>query len=865
MHSTASDGKGTPEELVNEAIKKGIKVIALTDHHTVENIDRIKTYGKEKGITVISGIEFRTEYGQKSVHMIGLFPDYHNGIKLDQKALYELILSKLGLTRTEIMAAGRREHPEYTDDKAYKAGLLRVQVEFKKAADLIHHYGGIVTVHAGTKANSFDEEMKHDGTSCKNVDLADSLGPVKEELLKSYIDICEVRNKKEIKFYLRQWNKPCIAASDAHTVEDVAKNYCWVKGETTFEGLKQIIYEPESRVCIQDNMPEQKAAYLVIDRIEIDQRDFGKQIIPFNQGLNTIIGGRSSGKSILLGCLARLCGNRQKIKENKPKYDDYIDTISSKMKLFWRDLGEETVRKIDYFPQGRIIDIASDPERIRGLVEDIIRDDNGENKELTILKEKLEMNTVLIHQLFSDYRNRIGEMTSLKGEFESAGNKAGIIQEVEKLEASILKIKLSIKEGLSDNENEEYERQKSQVLALRVSCQNRKSAMEELGSLINLTLFMDIGFPVNKLPDQVLKNRVIQIHEVLKQEMQLKWQSQLEDLYKECEKQVKDEEKMISDLLADPVYIKASRIYQENTRLFEDNQKLEKEKQKLIKINRLSERINFLQQESTEILNKILHRYREFYTAQSEYCDHHVKQKGDVIVTPKVVFKLEKFHQHMVGFFDARSGKNSKTLNYQYRDEDSFIEFMKESLKNLLAKQYVLKNGNTEVSVAEEIFSMNPFEIEYNINYQGDELSDMSEGKAAFVILRLLLDFSNNEYPILIDQPEDDLDNRAIFGDLVTYLRDKKKYRQIILVTHNPNVVVGSDAEEIIIANQSGVGNKNPGDVKFAYRSGGLEDTYHGDEEEILLRQGIREHVCDVLEGGNKAFQLREQKYQLGS
>ena len=75
MHSTASDGTATPQQLVDEALKREIEIIALTDHHTVDNIDEIKAYGLEKGITVISGIEFRTEYGQKSVHMIGLFPD----------------------------------------------------------------------------------------------------------------------------------------------------------------------------------------------------------------------------------------------------------------------------------------------------------------------------------------------------------------------------------------------------------------------------------------------------------------------------------------------------------------------------------------------------------------------------------------------------------------------------------------------------------------------------------------------------------------------------------------------------------------------------------------------------------------------
>jgi len=80
----------------------------------------------------------------------------------------------------------------------------------------------------------------------------------------------------------------------------------------------------------------------------------------------------------------------------------------------------------------------------------------------------------------------------------------------------------------------------------------------------------------------------------------------------------------------------------------------------------------------------------------------------------------------------------------------------------------------------------------------------MSQGKQAFVILKLLLEFSKKECPILIDQPEDSLDNRAIYNELVKYIIDKKKERQIILVTHNSNVVVSADAEQIIVANQHG-------------------------------------------------------------
>ncbi|HIR34678.1 MAG TPA: PHP domain-containing protein [Candidatus Faecimorpha stercoravium] len=212
LHSTASDGKCTPEELVDESIAKGIDVIALTDHHTVNNIDEIKRLGKEKGLGVIAGIEFRTEYGQKSVHMIGLFPDKFESTILNEAALNDLVLAPLGLSKTEITRAARSTGKTFRDDSAaYKEGLLQVQVDFKKAANLIHKYGGLVSVHAGSKANSFEEEMKHEGSGPRNVsDLADSLGTVKEELLREYIDICEVRNSKEAPFYQDKYNKPAL-------------------------------------------------------------------------------------------------------------------------------------------------------------------------------------------------------------------------------------------------------------------------------------------------------------------------------------------------------------------------------------------------------------------------------------------------------------------------------------------------------------------------------------------------------------------------------------------------------------------------------------------------------------------------------
>lgn len=123
IHSNASDGNGTPQQIIEKAKEKGLSVIALTDHHTVKNIDEIKKLGNENNITVISGIEFRTEYGSKSVHMIGLFPDEYNGIKLTQQALNDLILVPLNLSETIIKTKGKEEDSALTDEQAFKKGM----------------------------------------------------------------------------------------------------------------------------------------------------------------------------------------------------------------------------------------------------------------------------------------------------------------------------------------------------------------------------------------------------------------------------------------------------------------------------------------------------------------------------------------------------------------------------------------------------------------------------------------------------------------------------------------------------------------------------------------------------------------------
>ena len=187
-----------------------------------------------------------------------------------------------------------------------------------------------------------------------------------------------------------------------------------------------------------------------------------------------------------------------------------------------------------------------------------------------------------------------------------------------------------------------------------------------------------------------------------------------------------------------------------------------------------------------------------------------------------------------------------------------------EELKNLyllLEKEEIkLKKGYNKKDVLKAL-TKNPFILKYDITENGININNMSEGNKSFVLLELIIQLGNNEFPILIDQPEDDLDNRSVYEGLVKFLKNKKRERQIIVATHNANIVVGADAENIIVANQNGVGTENYNKRQFDYKNGALENQTK-DSNGILGKRTIQEHICEILEGGKQAFERRKRKYK---
>jgi predicted ATPase len=148
------------------------------------------------------------------------------------------------------------------------------------------------------------------------------------------------------------------------------------------------------------------------------------------------------------------------------------------------------------------------------------------------------------------------------------------------------------------------------------------------------------------------------------------------------------------------------------------------------------------------------------------------------------------------------------------------------------------------------LYGTDHISVQYEISYDGVDIRKLSPGTRGIVLLLLYLALDeSDDRPLIIDQPEENLDPKSVFEELVSLFIAAKAKRQVIIVTHNANLVINTDADQIIVA-QSGP-NHSGGLPPISYMAGGLENTE------------IRKAVCDILEGGEAAFRERARRLRV--
>ncbi|AZZ60428.1 hypothetical protein DSM07_03400 [Oenococcus sp. UCMA 16435] len=208
----------------------------------------------------------------------------------------------------------------------------------------------------------------------------------------------------------------------------------------------------------------------------------------------------------------------------------------------------------------------------------------------------------------------------------------------------------------------------------------------------------------------------------------------------------------------------------------------------------------------------------------------------------------------MRGNSEALAYINEKMDSTELGDSSSIIGFIEnviyqtpnimESQPDFNFVQGVLRNQG---EIYDYLYGLHFLDVELNLTYNKQTLQALSAGEKGLVLLIFYLGLSQKELPLVIDQPEDNLDNQSIYKHLVPYLRYAKSKRQIIVVTHNPNIAIAADADQVIVAEMDK--DKNT----FHFASGALENS------------DVNRYVVDILEGTKPAFNLRDKKYSLFS
>jgi hypothetical protein len=703
--------------------------------------------------------------------------------------------------------------------------------------------------------------------------------------------------------------KPCVWGSDCHSIGTLLHPsngnsflYTWIKADPTFEGLKQVVFEPNDRVVIQEERPDPKTEYHIIDKVRFllpTEKLFSEEYIEINPNMNVIIGGKSSGKSLLLYHIAKTIDPIQ-VDESTTAvemdgYDFERKYSRFNFEVVWKDgylnsLREDDskkARQITYLPQMYINHLAEKrgEQKLKNLIEDILNQNND-------FKDFIDKKRTKIQSINYEISNNINERFAIVESIHELYEEVKAIGDKKAIEGNILKTKKEIedlrkKADFTEDENNKFDA----LVHRRDSHQSILSTYEiyaeSLRNHIN-SLRADDSIADSKIRNKKEKYLSSFENDVLAENF-IEEESEFElaesdSYYKKLvqkhevtlgriEKKVQKHRALLAGFEDDlKPFLTRIRNQQHLKKLRED---LSKEEQKLLLLSQKSKVYKDLVDKGKGITDSLLSLYaalNEVYIQiESKLQEPALSKIGSLELKSEMTFNVVSFSEGFCNLLDGRSNFKSAFGDF-FGDQNEYLYTPESHLGNI--KQIFEKvkahekNGikfKTGVDLKDICFKLfeDYFTLKYTIRQNEDDILHMSPGKRGLILLQVILHLSNASHPILIDQPEDNLDNRTIFTELNEFIKEKKVQRQIIIVTHNSNLVVSTDSEQIIVANQTGqVSGKENREFVFEYVTGALEFSFEDKSKSgILYKMGIREHVCDILEGGVYAFKKRERKY----
>ncbi|RYE39592.1 MAG: ABC transporter, partial [Sphingobacteriales bacterium] len=264
---------------------------------------------------------------------------------------------------------------------------------------------------------------------------------------------------------------------------------------------------------------------------------------------------------------------------------------------------------------------------------------------------------------------------------------------------------------------------------------------------------------------------------------------------------------------------------------------------------------------------ELLEIRRDLFLPVTQYIDNfkELKQRYDVKIDVGIEVRgfAEGFFsfigQNKVGTYNGREEGYKKLFDLleksQFDTGEQFIQFTEDILSSLRQDKRTpdgkptlidnqLKQGGDKTRLYDFLFGGDYLQPVYNLKLGNKTLEQLSPGERGALLLIFYLILDNDDIPLIIDQPEENLDNESVYYILVHFIKKAKETRQIIIVTHNPNLAVVCDADQIIHMH---IDKENQNTIKVI--SGAIENAE------------INKSIINILEGTLPAFNNRDSKY----
>jgi ABC-type cobalamin/Fe3+-siderophores transport system ATPase subunit len=671
---------------------------------------------------------------------------------------------------------------------------------------------------------------------------------------------------------------PALRGSDTHAFEDFctpdANRYCWIKADTTFEGLKQIKYEPAGRVWIGETSPQRRLSIHTPTEVRIQNGDINDRlsisdtILPLNPNLVTVIGGKGAGKTALLDLIANCYQNRhlsdsdeeidfnsfiQRIQEDEPVVTTEIAFHGSDIGPFEKAVLEDELvnhSDVEYLPQGKIAEYCRDEDRMHDQVLDLIQ--QSVRRSDPDLMERFEQKHLLIQTLedsLEELTNRIHEYdpATIQSRINKAESELKTAEgKLEDKKREIEEFRSEHGEDLEDNPSTKYQEQlddlEAQIQTLhrieaRVSDQLERLDVfqafnSELDEIQSLAEEAKIDFAVDKIdldrPRSALNHHAQSVTRRLTE-------------LKEHRDGIRDELEELEDI--------DQEFSQLLTEQRERKNEVEEKRDTVSELVDVRDTVDELSDERTETFIKYVKSYHDLKNLYSLVISEFAKDQSTILEDIRFDADMEVvdgLQSRLYDLLDGRSVNVSQLSQVMSAAERSITEtdqiehYAQKYIDEALSFHTNLLENASRADFEQRIFGEN-FKLSEQILLDETKMDDLSLGQKGTVLLKLLL--AQDEKPLLIDQPEENLDNRFIYRTLKDAFKEAKKKRQVIIATHNANLVVNTDAEQVVVANYD--------ENEISFISGPLED---GE---------IRTEVTTILEGGKQAFMQREEKYGL--